>query len=107
MIRRPPRSTLFPYTTLFRSRPALAGSTSAVPYGLGLPVTTLARGSWNETKGTPAWATGLGHGTGGRTGARATGGRRTPSRASHANAAATNTAAAIPAPAGTWTRARR
>src|SRR3954464_2606695 len=24
MIRRPPRSTLFPYTTLFRSRPALA-----------------------------------------------------------------------------------
>src|SRR5687767_15707739 len=25
MIRRPPRSTLFPYTTLFRSRPTLAG----------------------------------------------------------------------------------
>src|SRR2546430_4495925 len=25
MIRRPPRSTLFPYTTLFRSRTALAG----------------------------------------------------------------------------------
>src|SRR3989337_3741698 len=25
MIRRPPRSTLFPYTTLFRSRPRLAG----------------------------------------------------------------------------------
>src|SRR3712207_7171146 len=25
MIRRPPRSTLFPYTTLFRSRSALAG----------------------------------------------------------------------------------
>src|SRR2546422_7086025 len=24
MIRRPPRSTLFPYTTLFRSRPAVA-----------------------------------------------------------------------------------
>src|SRR3989442_10546873 len=24
MIRRPPRSTLFPYTTLFRSRPSLA-----------------------------------------------------------------------------------
>src|SRR5687767_15471670 len=24
MIRRPPRSTLFPYTTLFRSRPAMA-----------------------------------------------------------------------------------
>src|SRR5687768_17887353 len=26
MIRRPPRSTLFPYTTLFRSRPRLAGA---------------------------------------------------------------------------------
>src|SRR5215217_8303151 len=25
MIRRPPRSTLFPYTTLFRSRPATGG----------------------------------------------------------------------------------
>src|SRR3712207_6897388 len=25
MIRRPPRSTLFPYTTLFRSRPVLEG----------------------------------------------------------------------------------
>src|SRR2546430_15406115 len=25
MIRRPPRSTLFPYTTLFRSRPRVAG----------------------------------------------------------------------------------
>src|SRR2546429_2864420 len=25
MIRRPPRSTLFPYTTLFRSRPSRAG----------------------------------------------------------------------------------
>src|SRR5690625_6712927 len=25
MLRRPPRSTLFPYTTLFRSRPACAG----------------------------------------------------------------------------------
>src|SRR5260370_26588923 len=26
MIRRPPRSTLFPYTTLFRSRPKIGGS---------------------------------------------------------------------------------
>src|SRR2546425_5160147 len=25
MIRRPPRSTLFPYTTLFRSRPTMGG----------------------------------------------------------------------------------
>src|SRR5260221_9473744 len=28
MIRRPPRSTLFPYTTLFRSRPRWLGSAS-------------------------------------------------------------------------------
>src|SRR3712207_313763 len=37
MIRRPPRSTLFPYTTLFRSQPALRGRTAVggllVPYG--------------------------------------------------------------------------
>src|SRR3712207_7906313 len=32
MIRRPPRSTLFPYTTLFRSRPA--GRRGPVPPGL-------------------------------------------------------------------------
>src|SRR5688572_31751760 len=31
MIRRPPRSTLFPYTTLFRSSPACGGSTSPTP----------------------------------------------------------------------------
>src|SRR3712207_7237622 len=30
MIRRPPRSTLFPYTTLFRSRPALPRARGAV-----------------------------------------------------------------------------
>src|SRR3712207_8532324 len=29
MIRRPPRSTLFPYTTLFRSRPLLVGRLAA------------------------------------------------------------------------------
>src|SRR6266571_8571216 len=31
MIRRPPRSTLFPYTTLFRSRPARTRSTRSSP----------------------------------------------------------------------------
>src|SRR6266513_5102218 len=37
MIRRPPRSTLFPYTTLFRS---LAGSTlNLTPYGADRPET--------------------------------------------------------------------
>src|SRR5436190_14978774 len=30
MMRRPPRSTLFPYTTLFRSRAAVAGATAAI-----------------------------------------------------------------------------
>src|SRR3989442_14488689 len=36
MIRRPPRSTLFPYTTLFRSIIALADSRDAVALGPGL-----------------------------------------------------------------------
>src|SRR3712207_8809126 len=37
MIRRPPRSTLFPYTTLFRSRADRGGS--GLPWGAGgLPV---------------------------------------------------------------------
>src|SRR5256885_3664477 len=31
MIRRPPRSTLFPYTTLFRSRPRQPGGHVALP----------------------------------------------------------------------------
>src|SRR2546429_2956076 len=30
MIRRPPRSTLFPYTTLFRSRSRIAGTTQTI-----------------------------------------------------------------------------
>src|SRR3712207_7420151 len=34
MIRRPPRSTLFPYTTLFRSALKLNGSVGATKYGL-------------------------------------------------------------------------
>src|SRR5258708_31821221 len=38
MIRRPPRSTLFPYTTLFRSRIALQAP-STRPAGLRLPKT--------------------------------------------------------------------
>src|SRR3712207_7378107 len=36
MIRRPPRSTLFPYTTLFRSPPSAPGSAGSA-----------ARGSWS------------------------------------------------------------
>src|SRR2546426_6571995 len=44
MIRRPPRSTLFPYTTLFRSLPGLTDvkrlltlSSAALPLGVGDP----------------------------------------------------------------------
>src|SRR3712207_8623129 len=46
MIRRPPRSTLFPYTTLFRSRP---GARSG---GGGMPARMLAQGvrEENETR---------------------------------------------------------
>ena len=42
MIRRPPRSTLFPYTTLFRS-PSQAGALCTVdtPWGEGSPITGL------------------------------------------------------------------
>src|SRR5712672_4449547 len=35
MIRRPPRSTLFPYTTLFRSQPATPTQTCSVTSGTG------------------------------------------------------------------------
>src|SRR2546422_3569581 len=38
MIRRPPRSTLFPYTTLFRSRERGRGTPSLGHYGLLSPV---------------------------------------------------------------------
>src|SRR2546425_12793774 len=37
MIRRPPRSTLFPYTTLFRSRHV--GAQRVTPFGNNVPVT--------------------------------------------------------------------
>src|SRR3989449_8207899 len=51
MIRRPPRSTLFPYTTLFRSRPArfsgVPGSTDGtiLRTTLGIPIVTLGPGN--------------------------------------------------------------
>src|SRR5258708_32060605 len=39
MIRRPPRSTLFPYTTLFRSRPPATGATpSSSPPGSSIGI---------------------------------------------------------------------
>src|SRR2546427_8610047 len=52
MIRRPPRSTLFPYTTLFRSRPWCCCSRSGATTGTG------ARG--RKARGTPTEASQLG-----------------------------------------------
>src|SRR3712207_7014234 len=53
MIRRPPRSTLFPYTTLFRSGPELAGRSdlaggpdSAVASEVAEPATADVAGRW-------------------------------------------------------------
>src|SRR2546421_9154725 len=48
MIRRPPRSTLFPYTTLFRSRPRQSrversGPAARAASGIGLPPPSLWR----------------------------------------------------------------
>src|SRR5262245_64962966 len=46
MIRRPPRSTLFPYTTLFRSRTARCRGCRRNP-----PASTVRRGSWRAGSG--------------------------------------------------------
>src|SRR3712207_6520263 len=43
MIRRPPRSTLFPYTTLFRSAPAIPAQAAAAHYGDSMVVATAGR----------------------------------------------------------------
>src|SRR5688572_33202926 len=40
MIRRPPRSTLFPYTTLFRSHGGLTSHAAVVARGMGTPCVT-------------------------------------------------------------------
>src|SRR5258708_11646842 len=45
MIRRPPRSTLFPYTTLFRSLPALDENVGNVPPDDTVPVDVFAKTS--------------------------------------------------------------
>src|SRR5258708_27151806 len=49
MIRRPPRSTLFPYTTLFRSRSAFR-DTTACRVGLATGQTTLAAQDRKSTR---------------------------------------------------------
>src|SRR3712207_7504487 len=43
MIRRPPRSTLFPYTTLFRSSASLGGAAAAAPSDVNSGFRMLAR----------------------------------------------------------------
>src|SRR3712207_6879180 len=45
MIRRPPRSTLFPYTTLFRSAGIIGAACAFFSARAGLSVTVLDRGS--------------------------------------------------------------
>src|SRR5256885_4838112 len=40
MIRRPPRSTLFPYTTLFRSVPSAGNSSASQPSSCATPTTS-------------------------------------------------------------------
>src|SRR2546429_2389650 len=47
MIRRPPRSTLFPYTTLFRSRHALVGTPDPAR-ACDLPAGRLAASVWRR-----------------------------------------------------------
>src|SRR3712207_7561668 len=50
MIRRPPRSTLFPYTTLFRSDPA-RGEDAVQPVGRGRDAEHGAGRQWEATLG--------------------------------------------------------
>src|SRR3712207_8749305 len=50
MIRRPPRSTLFPYTTLFRSSPEISRSAIFFPDSIG---TTFSGGRYSATCSSP------------------------------------------------------
>src|SRR5258708_17493000 len=63
MIRRPPRSTLFPYTTLFRSPGIPAWISVWVVLHCGCPISTQERGVVPLAKRTPALA--LSHAAGG------------------------------------------
>src|SRR3712207_7380116 len=58
MIRRPPRSTLFPYTTLFRSYPARGHTLTKLYPGVRETLSVLpGRKSTATTKGTPTTRT--------------------------------------------------
>src|SRR5688572_32502871 len=52
MIRRPPRSTLFPYTTLFRSRAGLNAGQDKRIAGLGIAM-PFELWNWADTAGAP------------------------------------------------------
>src|SRR2546427_12166323 len=49
MIRRPPRSTLFPYTTLFRSRPEFVQEPSCVIPNEQIPGCVKGQADWADT----------------------------------------------------------
>src|SRR5260221_5233297 len=51
MIRRPPRSTLFPYTTLFRSRTRDIEEVAATPECADMKILDKREGKWSRTQG--------------------------------------------------------
>src|SRR3712207_7744215 len=55
MIRRPPRSTLFPYTTLFRSEGTIVLRVQAVVEWTSPCTATFTAGSWHIADGTGAY----------------------------------------------------
>src|SRR2546430_17588684 len=56
MIRRPPRSTLFPYTTLFRSIFSGASSGNRISYEVAGGARVLVRDLWYESGAGPGFA---------------------------------------------------
>src|SRR2546430_11404893 len=50
MIRRPPRSTLFPYTTLFRSRSSTSSATTrSAPDSIPFTISSMLSGEWRKS----------------------------------------------------------
>src|SRR2546425_6358477 len=56
MIRRPPRSTLFPYTTLFRSRTSVTTAIGRPSSSDGITLTTVNPGFASEASVATAWS---------------------------------------------------
>src|SRR2546422_2884941 len=65
MIRRPPRSTLFPYTTLFRSLPLPARHERGEGGGRGARSIELSHSFESPLPTSPSWGEGIGRGCGG------------------------------------------